>query len=43
MADEVFSGGVSVTGVEPGTTTIAIKSTTQSEHQQKGAGHGQIP
>lgn len=28
MADEVFSGGVSVTGVEPGTTTIAIKSTT---------------
>lgn len=35
MADEVFSGGVSVTGVEPGTTTIAIKSTNQSEHQQK--------
>lgn len=28
MADKVFSGGVSVTGVEPGTTTIAIKSTT---------------
>ena len=28
MADEVFSGGVSVTGVEPGTTTIAIKPTT---------------
>lgn len=28
MADEVFSGGVSVTGVEPGATTIAIKSTT---------------
>lgn len=28
MADEVFSGGVSVTGVKPGTTTIAIKSTT---------------
>ena len=28
MADEVFSGGVSVTGVEPGTTTITIKSTT---------------
>ncbi|WP_049136598.1 hypothetical protein [Bifidobacterium longum] len=28
MADEVFSGGVSVTGVEPGATTITIKSTT---------------
>lgn len=28
MADEVFSGGVSVTGVNPGATTITIKSTT---------------
>lgn len=28
MADEVFSGGVSVTGVKPGATTITIKSTT---------------
>lgn len=28
MADEVFSGGVSVAGVTPGATTITIKSTT---------------
>ena len=28
MSDEVFSGGVSVTGVEPGTTTITINSKT---------------
>lgn len=40
---EVFSGGVSVTGVEPGTTTIAIKSTTNPNISKKGAGHGQIP
>lgn len=43
MADEVFSGGVSVTGVEPGTTTIAIKSKTNPNISKKGAGHGQIP
>ena len=35
MADEVFSGGVSVTGVEPGTTTIAIKSTTNPNISKK--------
>lgn len=32
---EVFSGGVSVTGVEPGTTTIAIKSTTNPNISKK--------
>lgn len=35
MADEVFSGGVSVTGVEPGATTIAIKSTTNPNISKK--------
>lgn len=35
MADEVFSGGVSVTGVEPGTTTITIKSTTNPNISKK--------
>lgn len=35
MADEVFSGGVSVTGVEPGTTTIDIKSTTNPNISKK--------
>lgn len=35
MSDEVFSGGVSVTGVEPGTTTIAIKSTTNPNISKK--------
>lgn len=35
MADEVFSGGVSVTDVEPGTTTIAIKSTTNPNISKK--------
>lgn len=35
MADEVFSGGVSVTGVEPGTTTIAVKSTTNPNISKK--------
>lgn len=35
MADEVFSGGVSVTGVEPGTTTIDIKSTTNLNISKK--------
>lgn len=35
MADEVFSGWVSVTGVEPGTTTIAIKSTTNPNISKK--------
>ncbi len=35
MADEVFSGGVSVTGVEPGTATIAIKSTTNPNISKK--------
>lgn len=35
MADEVFSGGVSVTGVELGTTTIAIKSTTNPNISKK--------
>lgn len=35
MADEVFSGGVSVTGVEPGATTIAIKSTTNPNLSKK--------
>ena len=35
MADEVFSGGVSVTGVEPGPTTIAIKSTTNPNISKK--------
>ena len=35
MADEVFSGGVSVTGVKPGTTTIAIKSTTSPNISKK--------
>lgn len=35
MADEVFSGGVSVTGVKPGTTTIAIKSTTNPNISKK--------
>lgn len=35
MADEVFSGGVSVTGVEPGTTTIATKSTTNPNISKK--------
>ena len=35
MTDEVFSGGVSVTGVEPGTTTIAIKSTTNPNISKK--------
>lgn len=32
---EVFSGGVSVTGVEPGTTTIDIKSTTNPNISKK--------
>lgn len=32
---EVFSGGVSVTGVEPGTTTITIKSTTNPNISKK--------
>lgn len=32
---EVFSGGVSVTGVEPGATTIAIKSTTNPNISKK--------
>ena len=35
MADEVFSGGVSVTGVEPGATTITIKSTTNPNISKK--------
>ena len=35
MTDEVFSGGVSVTGVEPGTTTITIKSTTNPNISKK--------
>jgi hypothetical protein len=35
MADEVFSGGVSVTGVKPGTTTITIKSTTNPNISKK--------
>lgn len=35
MSDEVFIGGVSVTGVEPGTTTIAIKSTTNPNISKK--------
>lgn len=35
MADEVFSGGVSVTGVNPGATTIAIKSTTNPNISKK--------
>ena len=35
MADEVFSGGVSVTGMEPGATTITIKSTTNPNISKK--------
>ena len=35
MADEVFSGGVSVTGVEPGATTSTIKSTTNPNISKK--------